>query len=136
YRCQMRSFAHKNADVSMQTRTAQRCQPGTTQSHAFCFAIDSSSQSFCAIVCADQPHWNAMVTIKDIAARLQVSPSTVGWALADDPRLSAATKKKVSEVANEMGYVANLAARMMRGVSSNLVGLVLPDIRNSFYSTI
>lgn len=77
-----------------------------------------------------------MVTIKDIAARLEVSPSTVGRALADDPRISAATKKKVTEVANEMGYVANLAARMMRGVSSNLVGLVLPDIRNSFYSTI
>lgn len=77
-----------------------------------------------------------MITIKDIAARLEVSPSTVGRALADDPRISAATKKKVTEVANEMGYVANLAARMMRGVSSNLVGLVLPDIRNSFYSTI
>jgi len=77
-----------------------------------------------------------MVTIKDIAARLQVSPSTVGRALADDPRISVATKKKVTEVANEMGYVANLAARMMRGVSSNLIGLVLPDIRNSFYSTI
>ena len=77
-----------------------------------------------------------MVTIKDIAARLQVSPSTVGRALADDPRISAATKKRVTEVANEMGYVANLAARMMRGVSSNLIGLVLPDIRNSFYATI
>ncbi|GAB3629918.1 LacI family transcriptional regulator [Pandoraea terrae] len=77
-----------------------------------------------------------MVTIKDIAARLQVSPSTVGRALADDPRISGATKKKVTEVANEMGYVANLAARMMRGISSNLVGLVLPDIRNGFYSTI
>jgi len=77
-----------------------------------------------------------MITIKDIAARLQVSPSTVGRALADDPRISAATKKKVTAVAEEMGYVANLAARMMRGVSSNLVGLMLPDIRNSFYSTI
>lgn len=77
-----------------------------------------------------------MVTIKDIAARLEVSPSTVGRALADDPRISDATKKKVAAVANEMGYVANLAARMMRGVSSNLVGFVLPDIRNGFYSTI
>ena len=77
-----------------------------------------------------------MVTIKDIAARLQVSPSTVGRALADDPRISAATKQKVTQVADEMGYVANLAARMMRGVSSNLVGLVLPDIRNGFYATI
>nr|WP_242431952.1 LacI family DNA-binding transcriptional regulator [Burkholderia ambifaria] len=77
-----------------------------------------------------------MVTIKDIAARLQVSPSTVGRALADDPRISDATKKKVTAVADEMGYVANLAARMMRGVSSNLVGFVLPDIRNGFYSTV
>ncbi|SIT37879.1 LacI family transcriptional regulator [Paraburkholderia piptadeniae] len=77
-----------------------------------------------------------MITIKDIAARLQVSPSTVGRALANDPRISATTKQKVNEVADEMGYVANLAARMMRGVSSNLVGLVLPDIRNGFYATI
>ena len=77
-----------------------------------------------------------MLTIKDIAARLGVSPSTVGRALADDPRISAAMKQKVQEVADEIGYVANRAARMMRGVSSNLVGLIVPDIRNNFYSTI
>jgi LacI family transcriptional regulator len=77
-----------------------------------------------------------MITIKDIAARLDVSASTVGRALADDPRISTAMKQKVAEIANEMGYVANRAARMMRGVSSNLVGLVVPDIRNGFYSTI
>lgn len=76
-----------------------------------------------------------MITIKDIAARLQVSPSTVGRALADDSRISASMKQRVLEVAGEMGYVANRAARMMRGVSSNLVGLVVPDIRNSFFST-
>ena len=77
-----------------------------------------------------------MITIKDIAARLQVSPSTVGRALADDARISSTMKQKVHDLAHEMGYVANRAARMMRGVSSNLVGLVVPDIRNSFYSTI
>ena len=77
-----------------------------------------------------------MVTIKDIAARLQVSASTVGRALADDPRISSGMKQKVQEVAGEIGYVANRAARMMRGVSSNLVGLIVPDIRNNFYSTI
>ncbi|HSV34226.1 MAG TPA: LacI family DNA-binding transcriptional regulator [Ramlibacter sp.] len=77
-----------------------------------------------------------MVTIKDIAARLDVSASTVGRALADDPRISDGMKKKVAQVAAEIGYVANRAARMMRGASSNLVGLIVPDIRNSFYSTI
>ncbi|AVA26486.1 LacI family DNA-binding transcriptional regulator (plasmid) [Rhizobium sp. CB3171] len=77
-----------------------------------------------------------MVTIKDIAAILQVSPSTVGRALADDRRISAEMKRKVNEAAAQAGYVANRAARMMRGVQSNLVGLIVPDIRNSFYSTI
>ena len=77
-----------------------------------------------------------MVTIKDIAARLGVSASTVGRALADDSRISAGMKKQVAQVAAEMGYVANRAARMMRGVASNLVGLIVPDLRNTFYSTI
>ncbi|RYF57268.1 MAG: LacI family transcriptional regulator [Comamonadaceae bacterium] len=76
-----------------------------------------------------------MITAKDVAAKLQVSTSTVGRALADDPRISAAMKQRVTAAAQELGYVANHAARMMRGVSSKLVGLVVPDIRNSFYST-
>ncbi len=76
-----------------------------------------------------------MVTIKDIAATLKVSPSTVGRALADDSRISEETKKRVQRAAADAGFVVNRAARMMRGVSSNLVGLIVPDIRNSFYST-
>ena len=77
-----------------------------------------------------------MITTKDIAERLQLSVSTVGRALSNDSRISAATTQRVHEVAAEMGYVINRAARMMRGAKSNLVGLVLPDIRNGFYSTI
>lgn len=78
----------------------------------------------------------AVVTTKDIAVRLQVSVSTVGRALADDPRISEQTKLRVRQAAADMGYVGNLAARMMRGASNNVVGLVIPDIRNSFYVTI
>ncbi|KPI10565.1 transcriptional regulator, LacI family [Actinobacteria bacterium OK074] len=77
-----------------------------------------------------------MVTTKDLAERLQLSVSTVGRALADDRRISEQTKVRVREAAAEMGYVGNLAARMMRGASSNVVGLVIPDIRNSFFVTI
>lgn len=78
----------------------------------------------------------ATTTTKDIAARLNVSVSTVGRALADDPRISAATKFRVNQVADELGYVANRAARMMRGIQSTVIGLVVPDVRNSFYSTV
>jgi LacI family transcriptional regulator len=77
-----------------------------------------------------------MTTTKDIAARLNVSVSTVGRALADDPRISAATKVRVNQIADELGYVANRAARMMRGVQSTVIGLVVPDVRNSFYTTV
>ena len=77
-----------------------------------------------------------MVTTKDIAERLQLSVSTVGRALADDPRISEQTKMRVRQAASELGYVGNRAARMMRGASSNVVGLVIPDIRNSFYITV
>ncbi|WP_155055999.1 LacI family DNA-binding transcriptional regulator [Streptomyces blattellae] len=77
-----------------------------------------------------------MITTRDIAEHLGVSVSTVGRALADDPRISEETKFRVRQAATEMGYVGNRAARMMRGASSNVVALVIPDIRNSFYSTI
>lgn len=77
-----------------------------------------------------------VVTTKDIAERLQISVSTVGRALADDQRISEQTKLRVRQAAAEMGYVANRAARMMRGASSKVVGLMVPDIRNSFYATI
>ncbi|BCW36125.1 LacI family transcriptional regulator [Arthrobacter sp. StoSoilA2] len=77
-----------------------------------------------------------MVTTKDIAAHLQLSVSTVGRALADDARISDQTKARVRQAASELGYVGNHAARMMRGAPSNVVGLVIPDIRNSFYFTI
>jgi DNA-binding LacI/PurR family transcriptional regulator len=77
-----------------------------------------------------------VITTRDIAERLELSVSTVGRALADDHRISEQTKFRVRQAAAEMGYVANRAARMMRGASSNLVGLMVPDIRNSFYATI
>ncbi len=77
-----------------------------------------------------------MTTAKDIAARLNLSVSTVGRALSDDERISAETKFRVNQVAQELGYVANRAARMMRGAPSTVIGLAVPDVRNSFYSTV
>ncbi|MGV0680717.1 LacI family DNA-binding transcriptional regulator, partial [Mycolicibacterium fortuitum] len=77
----------------------------------------------------------AKVTTRDIAEQLDVSVSTVGRALAQDPRISKKTRARVEHKANELGYVGNRAARMMRGSPSNVVSLIVPDIRNSFYST-
>jgi LacI family transcriptional regulator, repressor for deo operon, udp, cdd, tsx, nupC, and nupG len=75
-----------------------------------------------------------MITIRHIAERLELSASTVGRALADHPRISRATKERVRSTADELGYIANAAARVMRGGSSRLIGLLVPDIRSTFYS--
>lgn len=76
-----------------------------------------------------------MVTIKDIAGALGVSPSTVTRALAGNSRISSETTHRIREKAEAMGYVANLSARTMQKGASALLGLLLPDIQNSFYST-
>lgn len=77
-----------------------------------------------------------MITIKHIARKLNLSVSTVGRALTDHPRISRETKERVNVAATELGYIANGAARIMRGGSSHLIGLLVPDIRSTFYSTV
>ena len=76
-----------------------------------------------------------MVTIKDIARALDVSPSTVTRALAGSARISADTVRRVRQCADAMGYVADSSARAMQSGKSALVGLLMPDIQNNFYAT-
>lgn len=77
-----------------------------------------------------------LVTIKDIASLLNMSHSTVSRALNDRSSISEATKTRVRQAADELGYVANLSARMIRGDAAPVVGLIIPDVRNDFYSSI
>jgi DNA-binding LacI/PurR family transcriptional regulator len=77
-----------------------------------------------------------VTTAKDVADRLGIAVSTVGRALSDDPRISSETKARVAQVAAELGYTPNRAARMMRGASSDVIGLVVPDIRTGLFATV
>lgn len=74
------------------------------------------------------------VTLKDIAAVLGVAHTTVSRALNDHPKISAHTKLRVKDAAAKLGYVTNSGARSMRVGSSNLVGVIVPDVQNEFYS--
>jgi DNA-binding LacI/PurR family transcriptional regulator len=77
-----------------------------------------------------------MVTARQVAEKSGYSISTVGRALANDLRISAKTRARIRREADNLGYVANTPARIVRGGSSKLIGLMLPDIRNDFYATI
>lgn len=67
-------------------------------------------------------------TLKQLAHRLGVSPTTVSRALAGHGRISAETRQRVEEAARELGYVPNRAAQaLVTGQGSGFVGLVLQD---------
>ncbi|MCF3111943.1 LacI family transcriptional regulator [Niabella sp. CC-SYL272] len=73
------------------------------------------------------------VTIKDIAAKLNMSVSTVSKALNDNSSISAMTKERVVKLANEWNYVPNEAARHFKQSKSFTLGLVIPDLLDQFY---
>jgi LacI family transcriptional regulator len=72
------------------------------------------------------------VTIQDVAKTAGVSVSTVSRVLNGKRDVSAETQERVLTVIEELGYTSNLAARSMRSVKNNLVGLIMPDIAYPF----
>lgn len=77
-----------------------------------------------------------MVNIRqsDIARELNISRVTVSKALRDHPDISLAMKKKINIVARKMGYVPNLIARQLNSRRTFTIGIVVPDLENSFFS--
>ncbi|MFI3322172.1 MAG: LacI family DNA-binding transcriptional regulator [Rikenellaceae bacterium] len=76
------------------------------------------------------------VSLKDIASVLNISVSAVSRALRDQYDVSPTLKAKVKEVAKEMGYRPNPHARGLINQSTNLVGIIVPDLVTYFYSSI
>lgn len=76
------------------------------------------------------------ITIKDIAKELNISPSTVSRALKDHPDISQETKDKVVEYANRMGYQPNTIALSLKNRTSNVIGLIIPEIVHHFFSSV
>lgn len=73
------------------------------------------------------------VTIKDIAARLEISKSTVSRALAGDYNVSAETRDKVIALANELGYKRNEMAANLRHSQSRAIGIIVPEMLTPFF---
>lgn len=76
------------------------------------------------------------VTINDLARRLKLSASTVSRALRDHPDISRETKRRVLEIAAQTNYQPNLIAQSLQTSRSNNIGVIVPEIRNSFFATV
>ncbi len=73
-------------------------------------------------------------TIKDVARESGVSVCTVSRVLNNTYRnkVSEETRQRVLDVSKKLGYRPSLIARGLKGKTTNLVGLVVPDIAASF----
>lgn len=76
------------------------------------------------------------VRMKDIARDLGISPMAVSKALRDHKDIGEETKRRVRERAAELNYRMDWVARSMVTGRTYLVGLVVPDLMQSFFAEI
>jgi len=79
------------------------------------------------------------LSIKDIAVKANVSITTVSFIIngkAKEKSISEAVIEKVKKIIEESGYKPNQIARSLRTGNSNIIGLIIEDISNSFFSRI
>ena len=82
-----------------------------------------------------------MPTLKDVAKKAGVAPSTVSRVINDSSRISEETKFKVRKIMDEIGYHPNINARNLVKQRSHNLGLVIPysteeAFADPFYSEI
>lgn len=76
------------------------------------------------------------ITIYDIAKEANVSPTTVSRVLTNNPLVKESTRQKVLAKMKELDFSPNEAARRLTKPQANLIGFILPDITNPFFSQI
>ena len=73
-------------------------------------------------------------TIIDVARTAGVSKSTVSLVLQASPTVREDTRALVRQAMADIGYVYNRTAANMRGSNAGLIGLVINDLRNPFFT--
>jgi LacI family gluconate utilization system Gnt-I transcriptional repressor len=75
------------------------------------------------------------IKMSDIARHAGVSPMTVSRALSEPGTVSEKMRRKVDAAVRQFGYLPNRIAGSLSSRRSNVVGLIVPSIRNSLYAT-
>lgn len=79
-----------------------------------------------------------MATLKDVAERAGVSPATVSRSFNEPDRVKSATRAKIQEAVQELGYRPSRVARRLRVKTgqSHILGLIISDIQNPFWADV
>jgi len=73
-------------------------------------------------------------TIRDVASRAGVSVATASNVVNGNRPVGEASRQRVAEAIAALGYRLNRSASALRGKSTRLVGIVVPDITNVFFA--
>lgn len=76
------------------------------------------------------------ITIYDIAKELNISPTTVSRGLNNHPAININTKKKITTLAEKLGYRSNKFASNLRKQSTNTIGVIIPKLDSLFMSSV
>lgn len=74
------------------------------------------------------------ITIYDVAREANVSMATVSRVVNGNPNVKPATRKKVMEVIDRLGYRPNAVARGLASKKTTTVGVIIPDIASPFFA--
>jgi LacI family transcriptional regulator len=77
-----------------------------------------------------------MPTIRDVARRAGVAPTTVSRVINNSGYTSAETRARVEAAIHELQYVPNTLSQSLRYKRTNTLALVLSDITNPFWTTV
>lgn len=77
-----------------------------------------------------------MVTMKDVAKRAGVSVFTVSSVINNTYTVSNNLKKRVNKAIEELNYIPNQIAKSLKRKKSNLIGIIISDIEDIFFTKI
>jgi LacI family transcriptional regulator len=72
------------------------------------------------------------VNLRDVATAASVSVATVSMVLNHNPRISRATHVRVQRVMEKLGYQPNRLAQSLSSKYTNVLAILLPDLRHAF----
>jgi LacI family transcriptional regulator len=79
------------------------------------------------------------LSIHDIAKALNLSATTISFVLngkADEKKISVDVRKRVSDYIKKVGYQPNMIAKSLRTGKTNVIGMLVEDISDPFFSGI
>src|ERR1700728_1930885 len=80
-------------------------------------------------------HEGRRPTIRDVAKLARVGLMTVSRVINNHPSVRASTRKKVEAAIVQLGYRQNEAARLLKGQRAKLIGLIVPDLSDTFFAS-